>query len=130
MGLSSSDAQRGGGSASAPPASPQLGVQDAVAGGWHSLRLTGELDLVTAPLLGTAVDGIAMAEIDGVTLDLSKLTFMDSTGLRAVLALADRCAETRSELRIVPGPHAVQRVFEVTGLGARLSFAPAPLPSG
>jgi anti-sigma B factor antagonist len=106
-------------------ASEQLEVRDIVAGGWHTLRLSGELDLVSTVILSDAADRIAMDAIDGVVLDLAKVDFMDSTGVRAVLALQDRCAKLSTELRIVPGPRAVQRVFEVTGLVERLPFQAA-----
>lgn len=116
-----------GGFADYAPADPasaaHLEVRDLVAGGWHTLRLSGELDLVSTSVLADAVDRIAMQAVSGVTLDLARVSFMDSTGVRSVLALAERCGTTGTEFRIVPGPRAVQRVFEVTGLSDRLPFA-------
>jgi len=111
--------------ATAAAASEQLEVRDIVAGGWHTLRLSGELDLVSTAILSDAADRIAMDSIAGVVLDLAKVDFMDSTGVRAILAMQERCAKSSTELRIVPGPRAVQRVFEVTGLVERLPFQAA-----
>jgi anti-anti-sigma factor len=105
-------------------------VQDAVAGGWHTLRLSGEVDLVTTTVLADAVERIPLGSVDGVVLDLSRVSFMDSTGVRSVLGLQERCSEAATELRIVPGPRAVQRVFEVTGLSGRLPFEPAAMAEG
>lgn len=74
----------------------------------------------------------AMAELDHdpparLVLDLSRLSFIDSSGLRLVVFLHARCEEEGSPaLEIRPGPPAVQRVFELTGVIGRLPFAPPP----
>jgi len=49
------------------------------------LRLSGELDLVSEPILESA---LARAKGRPVRIDLSELAFMDSTGLRALLSAA------------------------------------------
>lgn len=100
----------------------QLEVQDLVAGGWHTLRLSGELDLVSSTLLDDAIGRIAMSAIAGVALDLRNVTFIDSTGVRAVVELHDRCRRQRIEFRVISGSAAVQRIFEVTGLLDVLPF--------
>jgi anti-sigma B factor antagonist len=102
----------------------QLEIQSIIAGGWHTLRLSGELDLVSTHLLDDAIAHVNAIAIDGITLDLSKVAFIDSTGVRAVLTLRERCRERGAEFQIVPGPPAVQRVFDVTGLRDLLPFQP------
>ncbi len=86
------------------------------------VRATGELDLATAPALQEKLSRACAIGTQGVVLDLSELEFIDSTGVRAILAaLAD--AESRGcELSLVPGPDRVQRVFDLTGLAERLPF--------
>ena len=89
-----------------------------------TLVLTGELDMATAPELEAAVERLRAA--DGgpeLTLDLRTLRFIDSTGLRAILSIRDRCAAGGCELYLIPGPPAVQRLFELTGLLENLRFA-------
>jgi anti-sigma B factor antagonist len=103
----------------------QLEIQSVVAGGWHTLRLSGELDLVSTQQLDDATAHVDAIAIDGITLDLSKVEFIDSTGVRAVLMLRERCRQRGTEFQIVPGPPPVQRVFDVTGLGDVLPFQPA-----
>ena len=88
----------------------------------NSVRVVfeGELDIGGA---AQAEDVLAQAEGDSVTdltLDLSGLTFMDSTGLRLVVAANRRAQESGRTLRVVRGPAAVQRVFELTGLDDKL----------
>ena len=63
-----------------------------------------------------------MAAIEGVALDLSEVTFLDSTGIHALVALHERCQEQDVALRIVPGPRQVQRVFSLCGLLDSLPF--------
>lgn len=104
------------------PSPGQFDMRMHIAGGEHILQLSGELDMATQPLLANTIESMDLAVADLVTLDLSKLTFMDSTGLRAILVLRDFCESAGTELRIVPGPKAVQRVFEISGLLDRLSF--------
>jgi anti-sigma B factor antagonist len=86
------------------------------------VRLLGELDIATVPL---ADEAIRAAEVGGparLVIDLSGLAFMDSTGLRMVMAAAARAREEGRRLAVVPGPDAVQRVFELTGMDGRLEF--------
>ena len=85
--------------------------------------LAGELDMAT---VGEAEAAVARArrETPGpLRLDLSELTFLDSSGLRLVLKVDATCRADGCALEIVPGPRAVQRVFELAGVGGMLPFA-------
>jgi len=81
--------------------------------GGSRVTLRGELDLGSAPQLEQA-----LAAVDGeVVLDLSGLTFMDSTAVRVLLETAEQRGR---DLRIVPPPGGDARVtIEETGI-ARL----------
>jgi anti-sigma B factor antagonist len=69
--------------------------------GWLRLSVIGELDLATAPVLKERL-GRLHAPQRSVRLDLSKLEFMDSTGL-GVLALGISNARTRGcQLQVEP----------------------------
>ncbi len=85
------------------------------------VRLGGELDIATAP---RAEEELHQAEEDAgsgtVVIDLAGLTFMDSTGLRLLVAADARAHAHGRRLAIVRGPEAVQRVIELTGLDAKL----------
>jgi anti-anti-sigma factor len=85
----------------------------------------GEVDLATVGLVRDAVD----REHDGsepLVLDLRGVEFMDTSGLRYVLELSERAAKEGFGLRLVRGTAAVQRVFEVSGLEAKLPFVDQP----
>jgi anti-anti-sigma factor len=86
---------------------------------------TGEIDLATIGHVREAVD----RDHDGrgsLVLDLRSVEFMDTSGLRYVLELSERAAKEGFGLRVVRGSAAVQRVFEVSGLEARLPFVDDP----
>lgn len=59
---------------------------------------------------------------DRVVLDLSRLTFMDSSGLHAVIELARHAAGLNIALEVVPGPRAVRRLFEFGQISGSLTF--------
>jgi anti-anti-sigma factor len=59
---------------------------------------------------------------DVVVVDLSKLTFLDSTGLRCLVTADERARDEGRRVVIVRGPEAVQRVFSITRLEERLEM--------
>ena len=90
--------------------------------GQTRLALVGELDIASAPQFE---QGVASAESDtpGVlVLDLRKVAFIDSTGLRALIAADERARSAGRRLVIVRGTPAVERVFNVTQLDQRLEI--------
>ena len=85
----------------------------------------GEIDLATVGLVRAAVDR-ELENGEDVVLDLREVGFMDTSGLRYVLELVERASRESFGVRIVRGPRAVQRVFEVSGLEPRLPFVDDP----
>lgn len=75
----------------------------------------GELDMATVPELEQAVVA-AVGRRTAVLLDLSGLTFIDSTGVALVLRAIERCRTAAVPLRIAAGPPLVMRTFELLGL--------------
>jgi anti-sigma B factor antagonist len=89
------------------------------------VRLSGELDIATAPALEEKLGELSQ-EITQVVLDLRELAFIDSTGLRVVLGLANGLGENRAQVVIVRGPEPVQRVFTLTGADRELVMVDDP----
>jgi anti-anti-sigma factor len=79
------------------------------------LRLEGELDLAASPRLTEAFLDFATSEGE-VHLDLSEVSFMDSSGLRVILALARSRADTGSSVVLLDPSAAVVRIFEIIGI--------------
>jgi len=75
----------------------------------------GELDIESADMVTARLEGFFVAGSPKVVLDLGKLTFMDSTGLRMIIDAHLAAAAHGVEFAVAPGPPAVQRVFELTG---------------
>jgi anti-anti-sigma factor len=93
-----------------------------------TIIVSGELDLATVPQLSAAV-----AEHDDaglLVLDLTAVTFIDSTGVR-VLIQADRsCARSGSRLAVLAGQGPVRRVLDLCKLDGRLAlFTEHPSPA-
>lgn len=85
----------------------------------------GELDLVSAAELdGVLTEGIVQAA-SRLVLDLSAVTFMDSTGLGTVVKALKRCREKHLDFRVVVGTERVRKVFEITGLDSLLTLSSA-----
>ena len=90
----------------------------------HILAM-GELDIATAPILGEEIDALRSAGFRHLTLDLSSLDFIDSTGLRLILACDAEARQDGFTIALIPGPPAVERIFELTNTRGRLPFIDA-----
>ncbi len=75
----------------------------------------GELDLASADELAREVRDLWSGGADRIVIDLGSLAFMDSSGLRALLALRESAHQDASELALRAGPPALQRIFDLTG---------------
>jgi anti-anti-sigma factor len=82
----------------------------------HGLRLEGEIDLATAPVLQDALIA-CLAEGKPITLDMNGVTFVDSSGLQVILAAAVE-SESVGTLIVKDPSAAVLRVMEVIGIDA------------
>ena len=102
--------------------SPRLELREVANDGNHTLLLSGEVDLLTAPELEEAIRRLCVDGTTGIVLDLRKVTFMDSSGLRAMLSAHRLCRQHRYELSVIPGPRQVQSLFQMTGLLELLPF--------
>jgi anti-sigma B factor antagonist len=86
------------------------------------VELAGELDLATAPKLEDELRRVEGANPQLIALDLRPLTFMDSSGLRALLAADARAKDAGRRLVLVRGDERVQRVLRITRLDERLEI--------
>lgn len=84
-------------------------------GGSATLAVTGFIDLGTRQAL--VERGMALlAEEGALTLDLSAVEFMDSTGIGALIELAKACEQQGSPFAVCAVSPRARRVLEVTGL--------------
>jgi anti-sigma B factor antagonist len=83
------------------------------------LPLSGEVDMATLPVLEDTVRSLEW-QGDGLLLDLSALTFIDSCGLREVVDAACRAARKGLRVDVVGASNGVKRLFEIAGLESLL----------
>lgn len=101
-----------------------LGLRSKREGETHVVELLGELDIAGAPDLEEELLRVEATDAAAIVIDLGKLEFIDSTGIRLLLMAADRCQDGQ-RLTMLRGPAQVHRVFEITDLASRLPFADA-----
>jgi len=90
--------------------------------GTHVVLLTGELDVATVHRVEDELRAIEATDVEQIILDLSGLTFMDSSGVHLI---ARACMINSTRLRLRPGPPHVQRVLALAGADAP-PLAPRP----
>jgi anti-sigma B factor antagonist len=85
------------------------------------IRLGGELDFVSAPQLRETLEA-AVEQQRLIVVDLRELTFMDSTGLQAIID-ANAAARRRShKLVLIRGSDQVARMLELAGIADRMEI--------
>lgn len=77
------------------------------------INLRGEIDLAVGPQLEELIPQLAAGH-QRVVLDLSRVSFMDSTGIEVALRVRERLGFDGVSLMLVPAPPAYQRLFELT----------------
>lgn len=80
------------------------------------LAVKGEIDVSTAPELRERLLAVAQAGNNTVVVDLSDVTFLDSTGLGVLVSGLKRFRASEGDLRLVVTGRSVTKVFEITGL--------------
>ena len=94
--------------------------------GQTRLVLAGELDIASAEDLEKQ---LAAAEVDApatLVLDLRRVEFIDSTGIRTLMAADERARSQGRRLAMVRGPNAVARILAVTQLDQHLEIVDDP----
>jgi anti-anti-sigma factor len=81
------------------------------------LSVRGEIDLsVSADLLSTIVCAGSESEVPRVLVDLDAVTFMDSSGISALVHAHQQLADRGVVLQIVGGPAQIRTVLSITGV--------------
>jgi anti-anti-sigma factor len=90
--------------------------------GFVHVGLVGELDLSTVGKVQEELRRVEETAPPTLVIDLSRLTFLDSTGLRCIVTADERARDAGRRMVIVRGPDPVQRVFAITRLEERLEM--------
>ena len=94
------------------------------------IAVSGELDILGTPRLEQTLRTFLYTGFGRVVLDLRRLSFIDSTGLTVILRYGEAARLAGVRFGLIPGPPAVQRIFELTGTNALFDFEPEPARAG
>ena len=78
--------------------------------------VTGEIDVYTAPLLREELASLIDSEHTDLVVDLTKVGFMDSTGLGVLVGALKKVRTLGGDLRLVIDQEKILKVFRITGL--------------
>ena len=100
-----------------------LSVRNSDGPGVVTVTAVGEIDssncMALQDLLTSLVDDDAARQVH---VDLAGVTFIDSSGLRALIVGERATSEAGGTLRVSAASDAVRRLFEITGLVDRLAL--------
>jgi anti-sigma B factor antagonist len=109
-----------------PGAVGELEVSVDVSAGRHLVRLSGELDLASSSTLVDVVDRLLIGA-DEIVVDIELVSFIDSSGLHALLSCLAKCEAAGTVFLLTPATSQVRRLFEIAGV--RLPFLDVAPPS-
>jgi anti-sigma B factor antagonist len=103
-----------------------LSLETREEGGTVRIAVAGELDLSSALTFDEEVRRAEDRLPDTLVLDLRRLRFMDSTGLRLIMSAQSRARTRGRRLAIVQGSEPVKRLFRLAGVNRRLEIVEDP----
>jgi anti-anti-sigma factor len=90
------------------------------------LRLTGELDMAGVDRFERLVTADQPSEAGTFVIDLRGLTFIDSSGLRALIMADQQVRAEGGRFVVVRGPQRVNEVLEMTGVARQIELVDEP----
>lgn len=84
--------------------------------GWQCLAVEGEVDLATVEELETAIDKIFSSDAHSLVVDLRESSFMDSTGLKALVMAHRRFEEDGRSFAVAVSGGPVSRLIDLSGV--------------
>jgi len=108
-----------------PTVADEFHIAVSVVGTTSTIGPRGEWDLAGKAAASRAVAETLQRSPDRLVLDLSRLTFMDSSAVHATIQLTERSQAEEFHFAIIPGSRAVQRIFDICHLTETLPFTRA-----
>lgn len=88
------------------------------------LTLEGEVDLNSSPNLRQQLQEILKEKIQKLCVDLSKVKYIDSSGIATLIEAQQKLYDAKGELRLAGIPKPIYSVFEIAKLDAVFSIFP------
>jgi anti-sigma B factor antagonist len=92
-------------------------------GATATIGVAGDIDLTSAPRLDDEVTGLIEDSVNSLTIELTGVSFMDSTGLRVLLKASKLLDSSGGTLVLRDPSDAVRRLLEVSGLDSHFEIA-------
>ena len=102
-----------------------FGVSEGTRDGTSIVAVSGEVDVATAPAVRDCLDQVIERDAGVVVVDLTGVTFIDSTGLGVLIGARKRCADEGRDVRVVVAEPRILKVFEITGLTELFTIRPS-----
>jgi anti-sigma B factor antagonist len=120
-----------GASRDAPPPRRRFAIANKQLGDLtHVVSVAGELDLATAPAFARTQLEVTESGMGEVIVDLTSCSFLDSTGLRALIAARERLERSDRSLALVLSSPIVMRIFRITGFDQSFEIRPSLRTAG
>lgn len=108
-----------------PPATELQIADQALDERTHVIALVGQVDLYSAPEFKQRTAEVIDRGKSRIVVDLSRVSFMDSTGLSVLVGALKRLRLIGGALAVVSANEDTLRLFEITGLNASFPIAPS-----
>ncbi len=101
-----------------------LSLSTAPVGDRQVLEVGGEVDVYSAPSLRERLAALLSPASPSLVVDLSRIAFIDSTGLGVLVAAQNKAAELGGAVSLVCPQERVLKLFRITGLDAVFAIHP------
>ncbi len=102
----------------------EFGLVDERRGDATVVTPQGEVDIATAGHLRDRVDEVIDGSTGAVVVDLTRVSFIDSTGLGVLIGARKRCEADGRAFRVVVAEARILKIFEITGLTELFDIRP------
>jgi anti-sigma B factor antagonist len=99
-----------------PPTTDLVSVEVSRSGPAACVAATGEVDSTSAPVLRQHLEALLDDDVLELTVDLGRVTFLDSAGLCVLAAAHRRAVRQGVTMRVLASSRAVIRPLQITGL--------------
>ena len=89
------------------------------------VRVTGYVDVTTAASLRNELAGLIQADTSDIVVDLTQVTFLDSTGIGVLVGALKRIRETGGRMELALDDARVLRILRVAGLNQAFTIHPS-----
>lgn len=90
------------------------------------VKLTGEVDVYTAPMLRDAIIPLTLDKDVKINVDLSGVSYMDSTGLGVFISALKSSHQHQSWIKLTGLTEKIDRLFRITGLSEIIDIETKP----